>query len=510
MSAFAANLPWPAKLRPGWSLHCAWLALAALTIIALFVADAAAMGAIWWNSSTFGHCLLIPFILFWLVQQRLPELRQLEPVAWWPGLIWAGAGALIWLVGYAAGVGLARHLALVIMLQGAVLSTLGPLVARGLAFPLFYMVFLIPFGEEFVPLLQTVTAQLAMLFLGWSGVPAHLSGVFISTPTGYFEVAEACSGAKFLIAMTAYAALVCNLCFRSWSRRIIFLGMSLIIAVLANTIRAFGTIYVAHRTSTDFAVGFDHVVYGWVFFAIVLVLVMATGWPMFDRKADEVFFDPKKLQGHIRLKGQIGTVAPLVIAVATAPLLWAAAMAAASEEPLPAQISLPDVPGWKRANYRPAYPWKPHFDKADHSVFGRYRDAQGREVDLSVTAYAMQAEGRELVGFGQGAVDPGSKWAWSSPGWAPANGRGERIVAPGPVTRHVVSFYSVGAMLTGSPAAVKLQTLKARLTGGDQRAVAVLLSSEEREGQSAARSISAFLQDLGPVEQLADRSAGRE
>src|SRR3546814_12507258 len=62
-----------------------------------------------------------------------------------------------------------------------------------------------------------LTAQLSMLFLGLANVPAHLTGVFISTPTGYFEVAEACSGAKFLIAMTAYAALVSN---RSEERRV--------------------------------------------------------------------------------------------------------------------------------------------------------------------------------------------------------------------------------------------------------------------------------------------------
>src|SRR3546814_8602466 len=156
------------------------------------------------------------------------------------------------------------------MLQGAVIGVLGPQISRALAFPLFYVLFMVPFGEEFVPILQTITAQLSMLFLGWSNVPAHLTGFFISTPTGYFEVAEACLGAKFLIAMTAYAALVSNVCFKSWPRRIVFLSGSLIIAVVANGVRAFGTIYVAHRTSVDFAVGFDHVIYGWVFFAIVI------------------------------------------------------------------------------------------------------------------------------------------------------------------------------------------------------------------------------------------------
>ncbi|MBK5264259.1 MAG: exosortase A, partial [Alphaproteobacteria bacterium] len=257
-------------LQPGWPTHLALLGSVAAVVLLLFAGDAADMVGIWWNSSTFGHCLLIPLILFWLVEQRLPELRQLTPVAWWPSLIWVVGGALCWLVGDAASVALARHLGLVVILQGTVIAILGPQVSRGLAFPLFYALFLVPFGEEFVPILQTVTARLSMLFLGWSGIPAHLSGVFITTPSGYFEVAEACSGAKFLIAMTAYAALVCNVCFKSWPRRAVFLSAGLIIAVIANGVRAFGTIYIADRTSIDFAAGFDHVVYGWIFFAIIL------------------------------------------------------------------------------------------------------------------------------------------------------------------------------------------------------------------------------------------------
>ena len=315
--------------RVGWSPQVALLGLSALACLAVYYRDAAGMASIWWNSSTFGHCLFIPFIIGWLVHQRLPQLRQIQAIAWWPGLIWVAGGGMSWLVGDAASLALARHVGLIVMLQGAVLTALGPQMARALAFPLFYAFFLVPFGEEFVPFLQTITAHLSMVFLGLAGVPAHLSGVFISTPTGYFEVAEACSGAKFLIAMTAYAALVCNVCFKSRTRRLLFLLMALVIAVVANGVRAFGTIYVAHRTSSDFAVGFDHVVYGWVFFGVVIALVMAAGWPMFDRKVDEAFVDAAVLQGQVRGGGRPGYIVPALIALFAAPPLWSAAMAAA-------------------------------------------------------------------------------------------------------------------------------------------------------------------------------------
>ena len=492
----------------GWRGHLTALSVVAFAILTLFFDDLHSMVSIWWNASTFGHCLFIPFLIGWLVQQRLPGLRQIEPVAWPPGLIWLGLGALAWLLGAAAGVSMVRHTALILMLQGSVLALLGPMVARALLFPLFYAFFMVPFGEELIPYLQMVTAHLSMFFLGIAGVPAHMEGIFITTPTGYFEVAEACSGAKFLIAMTAYGMLVCNVCFTSWPRRIIFMAGALTLSVLANGVRAFATILVAHLTTVDAAVGFDHVVYGWVFFAIIMIVVMATAWPFFDRKPGDPWFDPARLQGPVRSRAPAGMVAGVALAVTIAAPFWLAATAAAGE-PLPARLDLPAVPGWARSSAVQAYPWKPRFDGADHFVAGRFVDPQGQVVDLVIATFDRQEDRRELVGFGQGAVDPDGQWAWSSPARAPADARGEQITAPGPVVRHVVSYYIVGdGAPTGSKPEVKVQTMLSRLLGRDQRSVAILVSAEEREGASSDAAIAAFLRDLGDVKELADRSAG--
>jgi exosortase A len=498
----------PLPMAGGWRAHLSALGVVAFAITALFFADVRSMVTIWWTASTFGHCLFVPLLIGWLVQQRLPGLRRLEPSVWLPGLLWLGGGALLWLLGAAAGVALFRHVALVMMFQGATVALLGRAVSRALLFPLFYAFFMVPFGEEIVPPLQLLTARLALAMLDIANVPAHLEGIFITTPTGYFEVAEACSGAKFVIAMAAYGVLVCNVCFKSWTRRGLFLGGALGLSVLANGVRAFATILVAHLTSVDAAVGFDHVVYGWVFFAIVMMLVMAAAWPFFDRKPGDPWFDSAMLKEDRR-----ATISPIMaggaaLALIAAAPLWLAVSGAAAD-PLPSELRLPQVRGWMRTDAPPAYPWKPRFDGADHLVMGRYRDADGQIVDLAVAAFDRQEEGRELVGFAQGAVDPDSQWVWSSPAPAPEGGLGEQITAPGPVVRHVVSFFGIGGgALTGSKAEVKLATLKARLAGGDQRAVAILISAEVAEGLSADKAIANFIRDSGDMQLLADRSIG--
>ena len=494
-----------------WHQHLPMLAVASLAILGLFWRDGWQMVITWWDISTYNHCLLILPILYWLIHQRRDELVKITPQIWIWGLAWVGVGSFGWLLGDAAGVSLARQLGLLIMLQGAVITILGPTVTRGIIFPLFYSLFLVPFGEEFVPLLQTLTAKMSMVFLGWADIPAFIDGIFISTPTGYFEVAEACSGIKFLIAMFAYGALVSNVCFKSWKRRLLFMAAALIVPVIANGIRAFGTIYIAHHTSIDFATGFDHIFYGWFFFAFVLIIVMAIGWPFFDRKIDDEMIDGDRLAtvpeiGSVRIDSKY--VLAGLSTIILAPLLWTSLLAAQTST-IPDQISLPDVPGWERVEYQPLYDWEPRFDGANHKLLGRYRNQDsGLVADLSIAIYDRQEDGREIVGYGQGALDPNSEWAWNRNLSAPENGKAIELIAPGPVVRDVVSFYRIGGKLTGSGSIVKLETLKTKLLGGDQQAVAVLVSSEQTLEQSPRAAIDAFLKNLGPIDKLADEMAG--
>lgn len=489
---------WQRSLR---LLGVAWAAL-----LLLFWRDAADMTAIWWNSSTFNHCLLIIPILAWLVMQRRELLAQLRPEAWTPALLYGAVGAGGWLLGDAAGLAVARQLGLVMMLQGSTAALLGPNVTRGLLFPLFYMFFLVPIGEEAVPALQTLTAKMCMLFLGWTGIPAHIDGIFISTPTGYFRVAEACSGVKFLIAMVAYGALVANLCFQGWGRRIAFMAVCVIVPIVANGLRAFGTIYIAHHSNIDFAASFDHVFYGWIFFGIVIALVMAAGWRFFDKRADAPAFDPAKLHAPVTQTTTASRALAAVLLIAAIPLGWSSYIAA-TPSPIPERIALPELPGWKIVPYTPTAKWTPRFDGANHYLFGRYRNVNGQEADLFVVLYDRQSDGRELVGYAQGSIDPEGNWSWSANIAAPPNARAERIKTNG-AAREVVSFYRVNGVTSGSAARIKLATLKARLLNGDQQAVAILVSAEQIGDVSPRPAIDAYVKSLGDIDKVADGFAG--
>lgn len=491
---------------PLWRAALGRLGLAWAGLFVLFFSDFSAMAGQWWNSSTYNHQLLIPPIIAGLVWRRWPQLRGLEPRAWWPGLLGIIASGILWLLGAVVGVDLLRQAGAVALLGATVPLVLGPQVATGAIFPIFYSIFLVPFGDELVTLLQTLTAQLAVALTRASGIPVRVDGVFLDTPAGLFEVAEACSGVKFLVAMVALGVLVCHLCYRSWARRALFMAACVVVPVLANAVRAWGTILAAQYVGAARAGGFDHIVYGWVFFAAVIAAVLGLAWRSFDRPFDDPAIDDAKL-ARIRASAAhpLGTLLAGALVVAGA-AGWAQA-AQRLAAPLPARIDLPAVAGWSRTDHAPAAPWRPLAGGADHRLLGSYRDAAGRRIDVFVALYAGQDAARDPAGFGQGALPMGSDWAWGGPATGSAGARCETLRWRGRHERTACTWYRAGSVLTGSPARLKLATLGQRLTLRARPAALLIVSAEPEPGSDPAAAIAAFAAAIGDPGAWLDRLA---
>ena len=97
-------------------------------------------------------------------------------------------------MGFVASVALVQQFAFVIVIQGLFLAVLGLKIGRLLLFPLAYMAFAVPFGRFMIPPLQDLTAFFVVKWLRLIDVPVFLDGIFISIPTGNFEVAELAGG----------------------------------------------------------------------------------------------------------------------------------------------------------------------------------------------------------------------------------------------------------------------------------------------------------------------------
>lgn len=301
----------------------------ALALMAVTFREWGEMAHQWWNIDTYTHVLLVPVIIAWLVLIKAEELARLTPRPWLPGLAVVAAGLVLWLAGRASEINIIAHAGAVGALQGMVITAMGPRVSTFLALPLCFGVFLVPFGDEFIPALQSITADIAVALTHWSGIPAVVDGIYIDTPVGLFIVAEACSGVRFLVAMITLAVLVCFTRFNSWKRRALFMLASIIVPIIANGIRAWGTIYIAQSQGVEFAAGFDHIFYGWIFFAIVVAVLLAAAWRYFEREPEDYGWSSTEIDGFApmgRLDGK--GASPAVILAGLAGLAIIAAIAA--------------------------------------------------------------------------------------------------------------------------------------------------------------------------------------
>jgi exosortase A len=232
---------------------------------------------IWIGSDIFNHCLLVIPGSFYLIycQRYKLDLSLYKPNYWLlPILI---GTLIVYAVGIAGDVQLFMHLATFAYLPIVIWMFLGNKLAYRVTFPLFFIFFSIPFGEEFIPLLQEITADWSVILLQWSGIPIYRSGLYIEIPQGRFLVAEACSGISFFIASVVIGSLYAYLNIYSWKRKVFFVSISIVFPVVANAIRVYGIILTGYLTDMEHAVGADHLIYGWIFFSLVIICLLAIG-----------------------------------------------------------------------------------------------------------------------------------------------------------------------------------------------------------------------------------------
>ena len=252
-------------------------ALAVIGVVAVHMSTAASIVSIWVRSETFAHGFVIVPICLWLIWRKREALAEVPAAPWWPGLlVVAGAGAMWFVTSVADVLGL-KQFALAFMIQAAFVTVVGLSVARTLAFPLAFLLFAVPVGEMFVPTLIEWTADFTVAALRLSGVPVYREGNHFVIPSGAWSVVEACSGIRYIIASVMVGTIYAALAYRSPRRRALFVAAAIVTPIVANWLRAYIIVMLGHLSNNRIAAGVDHIIYGWVFFGVVMLLLFWIG-----------------------------------------------------------------------------------------------------------------------------------------------------------------------------------------------------------------------------------------
>ncbi len=266
------------------------LAFGLLALGLLFHEEIAAALSVWFTSTAYNHCVLVLPIAAYLAWDRRAALAGVAPRPL-PFLALAGVPlSLVWLITERFGFIEGRQLVALTSVELLFLAVLGWRAFGALCGPLLYLYFLVPFGGFLTPALQRFTASFVMHGLDLLGVANYTDGYTIQIPEGTFYVAEACAGLRFLIASFAFGCLYALLIYRKPLRRAAFISASLVVPVLANGLRALGIVLLGHVLGSAQAAETDHLLYGWIFFSIVILLLILLGLPF---REDQPRADPQ-------------------------------------------------------------------------------------------------------------------------------------------------------------------------------------------------------------------------
>ena len=452
----------------------------------------------WSSDATFSHGFLIlpiAFGIIWLRRRRLWSIPLFPE--YWALLLLAGLGG-VWLAGYLGSVRMVQQFALIAMLECVVLAVLGVAAVRALLFPLLFLYFAVPFGDSLVSPLQDLTAWFAVALLQVSRVPVLLEGRIITAPSGTWEVAEACSGVRYLIASLVLGTCLSYWVFRSWRRRLVLMSACILVPVIANGLRAYSIIVLSQITDGGFAHRVDHIIYGWFFFTAIsaLLVTLAIGWSDLDEdvppcvKTTPPGLSQEQSTGDLRTITAKRLVFPALLSLV---VVSCYSFAAARSDRMPetdlGRTGFLVSPPW-RVISGTRQGWMPHSNGSVSQALQRYSNGN-EKVDLFVAYYSIHHGGVPIV-RGWNLVSDRRLWT---------GGKIERITIPmdhhfvtvnqavirsGPVQRLVWCWYWVGGEFTGSPVRTKFVQAKVRLLGSSAPAAQISISTDLAEGRSEA------------------------
>jgi exosortase A len=495
---------YPAK---AWKTQGSLLALLLLALFVVYYPTFASMVEIWWRSETYAHGFIILPICLWLIWRIRDRILATEPRANFLGIpILVGLG-FVWLLASYIGVLAIQQLMVVMMIPVIIFTLLGWQTTSVMLFPLFFLLFCVPLGEELTPYLIDFTANFTVTMIQMVGIPIYREGSFFQLPTGNWSVVSACSGVRYLIASVTLGVLYAYLNYRGMLKRILFVIAALIVPIFANGLRAFMIVMIGHFSDMKLATGVDHIIYGWIFFGIVVAIMFYIGSFWRDEETT-IQAKPVSMQSGNVLFSQLGAKAVFILASVVV-LAWPIKFHFAQEDEAPqavAAIRIAPPQGWHLdKSAKPG--WTPAYHGMDREYSAVYRNAAGEEVNLFIGYYVRQRQDAELGNYTNRLVKEKDEQ------WRVVQRRGNvfPLLSAGTSTPLVVLdsndnkllvtyFFFAGDRILTNKYETKLFQAKAKLLGTPNDGAVIALSTTHDDGSKVDLArLQAFSKDVLPL-----------
>ena len=436
---------------------------------------------VWAVSEIFNHCfLVIPGAFFLIYQKRVSLFQQQFVANYW--LLLPLIGTLVFFTfGYVGDIRLFMHIATFTSLPLLIWFVIGNQAAKVIKFPLYFMLFSIPIGEQLIPYLQELTTDLSVPLLEFTGVPIYRSGLYLDIPEGRFLVAEACSGISFLIASFVFGNLYAYISFRTLPKQLLFISISLVVPIIANALRVYGIVLTAHLTDMEYAAGADHLIYGGVFYSIILFLLIVIGENFRDKT--EVINSTNNISGKVANVNSIPLLAVVIVVLFVMQNFWLSSVVGNKSVIESDTLTLNSTTFPLTIKEGKLATWKPSFSKASNIQQG-YIESLGNvnKVDFFIATYSK----------GEGELISSVNKLYHAERWTLIQSTKEnlneikdaqlvKVVSPSGKYRYILYWYQFSNEMFTSKVGFKLYQTMMVMLGKTQKSAIVALSIESNQ-----------------------------
>jgi exosortase D (VPLPA-CTERM-specific) len=239
-----------------------------------------------WATPEYSHGPLIPLISLYLFLRELrqaPALPHEAPKNHLPGILLILFALVFGIFGNLIRIPDVVTYAFIIWVMGIVLVGFGWTQGKTHWAPVLHLIFMLPLPQfmfwKLTIVLQLISSQLGVWFVELMGVPVFLEGNVIDLGIYKLQVAEACSGLRYLFPILSFSYLF-GILYRGpfWHKATLFL-MAAPLTVFMNSLRIGIIGVLVDRYGIGQAEGFLHFFEGWVIFGfcIGILFLMAIG-----------------------------------------------------------------------------------------------------------------------------------------------------------------------------------------------------------------------------------------
>lgn len=259
-----------------------WFALMVVAAIPIYWLGFVALGNAW-ITPEYSHGPLIPLISLYLFLRELrqaPPYAQDAPVNRIPGIALIVCALAFGIFGNLVRIPDLVTYAFILWVGGVVLTGFGWARGRAHWAPVLHLIFMLPLPQfvywKLTIFLQLISSELGVWFIGLAGIPVFLEGNVIDLGVYKLQVAEACSGLRYLFPILSFSYLF-GILYRGpfWHKAVLFL-MAAPLTVFMNSFRIGMIGVLVNSYGISHAEGFLHFFEGWVIFGACISILFLT------------------------------------------------------------------------------------------------------------------------------------------------------------------------------------------------------------------------------------------